>query len=248
MEGCTVVPESPSLYQIETRIRAALEAPLPGGNAHLSLAPRPRKGWRPDQVPDGARPAAGLVLLYPRDGVPHLLLTVRAGALPQHGGQVSLPGGKIEPAETIPAAALREAAEEVGVEPGRVRVLGRLSPLYVFVSNFALHPVVGVTAAHPAFRPRSAEVRRVLEVPLATLFGAGGRPRRGALQRLEGAVRVPYFELRDERVWGATAMILAELLTLLGVPPADPWNTAPTAAPSRAAVAAAAALRMEVTG
>ena len=248
MEGCTVVPESPSLYQIETRIRAALEAPLPGGEAHLSLAPRPRRGWRPDHVPEGARPAAGLVLLYPRDGVPHLLLTVRAGALPQHGGQVSLPGGKVEPAETIPAAALREAAEEVGVEPGRVRVLGRLSPLYVFVSNFALHPVVGVAAAHPAFRPRSAEVRRVLEVPLRTLFGAGGRPRHGVMQRLEGAVRVPYFELRDERVWGATAMILAELLTLLGVPPADPWDAVPATAPIPAAAQAAATVRVEAAG
>ena len=248
MGGCTLVPDSSSLYQIESRIQAALGAPLPGGEAHLNLAPRPRKGGRPDHVPEGARPAAGLVLLYPRDGVPHLLLTVRAGALPQHGGQVSLPGGKVEPAETIPAAALREAAEEVGVEPGRVRVLGRLSPLYVFVSNFALHPVVGVAAAHPAFRPRSAEVRRVLEVPLPTLLGAGGRPRRGALQRVEGAVRVPYFELRDERVWGATAMILAELLTLLGVPPADPWDPVPATAPIPAAAAAAAAARVEAAG
>ena len=242
-----MVPDSSSLYQIESRIRAALLAPLPGGDAHLSLAPSPRKGWRPDHVPEGAKPAAGLVLLYPRDGVPHLLLTVRAGALPQHGGQVSLPGGKVEPAETIPAAALREATEEVGVNPGRVRVLGRLSPLYVFVSNFALHPVVGVAAAHPAFRPRSAEVRRILEVPLATLFGASGRPRRGVMQRLEGALRVPYFELRDERVWGATAMILAELLTLLGVPPADPWDAVPATAPIPAAQAAAT-VRVEAAG
>ena len=227
MGGCTVAPDSPSLYQIEARIRSALREPLPGAGAHLSLAPRPRRGWRPGHVPDGAQPAAGLVLLYARNDAPRLLLTVRAAALPQHGGQVSLPGGRVEPSETIPAAALREAAEEVGVEPGRVRLLGRLSPLYVSVSNFALHPVVGVAAGQPAFRPRSAEVRRVLEVPLAALLGPRGQPRRGFIQRPEAQVRVPYFELLDERLWGATAMVLAELLAVLGAPPADPWAAAP---------------------
>ena len=237
-----MVPDSPSLYQIESRILAALQAPLPGGAAHLSLAPRPRRGWRPDHVPDAAQPAAGLVLLYLRGDSPHLLLTVRSGALSRHAGQVSLPGGQVEPAESIPAAALREAAEEVGVDAGRVRVLGRLSPLYVAVSDFVLHPVVAVAAAHPAFRPRSAEVGRVLEAPLAALLGAGGRPRSGCICRPGTLVRAPYFELCGERVWGATAMILAELLTLLGAAPADPWEPAPAStADQREPLAAAGA-------
>ena len=243
-----MAPDSSSLYQIETRIRAALQTPLPGGDAHLSLAPRPRKGWRPDHVPEGAKPAAGLVLLYTRNDEPHLLLTVRAGALPQHGGQVSLPGGKVEPEETIPAAALREAAEEVGVEPDRVRLLGRLSPLYVFVSNFALHPVVGVAAGHPAFKPRSAEVRRVLEVPLAAFHGPRARPRRGFICRPEALVRVPYLEFRDERVWGATAMILAELLTMLGGGPSDPWVDASVDTARGVAPPAPAAVRVGAGG
>ena len=220
-----VVPESPSLYQIETRIREALARPLPGAAAHLGLAPRPRRGWHPSHVPAGARAAAGLVLLYPRDERPHVLLTVRSGALPQHGGQVALPGGKVEPEETIRDAALREAAEEVGVEPAGVRVLGVLSPLYIPVSDFALHPVVGVADARPAFRPHPAEVARIVDVPLAALLGPLGAPRRGAVWRRGERVLVPYFEVRGERVWGATAMILAELLALLGAAPADPWDT-----------------------
>ena len=73
--------ESPALYQIEAQIRAALEAPLPGTEAHLSLAPHPRRGWRPGHVPPGASTAAGLLLLYPLYGRPHILLTVRAGEL-----------------------------------------------------------------------------------------------------------------------------------------------------------------------
>ncbi len=219
-----VVPESPSLYQIETRIREALALPLPGAAAHLNLAPRPRRGWHPSRVPSGARAAAGLVLLYPRDEQPHVLLTVRAGALPQHGGQVSLPGGKVEPDETIRDAALREAAEEVGLEPGGVRVLGVLSTLYIPVSDFALHPVVGVADACPAFRRHFPEVARLVDVPLALLRGPDGAPRRGAVWRRGERVLVPYFEVLGERVWGATAMILAELLALLGAAPADPWG------------------------
>ena len=243
-----MVRDSPSLYQIETRIRAALQAPLPGGGAHLGLAPRPRRGWRPDHVPDGALPAAGLVLLYRRGAATHLLLTVRSGALQRHGGQVSLPGGRVEPAESIPDAALREAAEEVGVEPDRVRVLGRLSPLYVAVSGFALHPVVGVAGAHPAFRPRSGEVGRVLEAPLEALLGARGRPRRGFICRRGTLVRAPYFALCGERVWGATAMILAELLAVLGAAPADPWGPAPVRAAGRLEPPAASAARMRAAG
>ena len=91
-----MMSESQSLYQIEARIRAALEAPLPGAAAHLNLAPRPRRGWHPGHVPPGARTTASLILLYPHYDAPHLLLTVRAGALPQHAGQVSFPGGKVE--------------------------------------------------------------------------------------------------------------------------------------------------------
>ena len=141
-----------TLYQIEEDIRDALDQPLPGSDAHLTLAPRPRRGWHPGQIPPGARTAAALVLLYPLAEEPHLLLTVRAGQLAQHAGQVSFPGGGLEPNETIDEAALRETQEEVGVDPNLVRLIGALSPLYIPVSDFALHPIVGVTHAPPRGR------------------------------------------------------------------------------------------------
>jgi 8-oxo-dGTP pyrophosphatase MutT (NUDIX family) len=130
----------------------------------------------------------------------------------------------VEPEETIQAAALREAAEEVGVNPDLVRVLGTLSTLYIPVSDFALHPVVGIADHRPIFQKHSGEVGRILEISLDRLWAPSGSPRRGAISRDSGQVLVPYFELNDERVWGATAMILAELLAVLGTTPVDPWE------------------------
>ena len=212
-----------TLYQIEQRVRDALDRPLPGSDAHLSLAPRPRRGWHPGEIPPGARTAAALILLYPLGEAPHLLLTVRASQLAQHAGQVSFPGGGLEPDETIHEAALRETHEEVGVDPGDVRLIGALSPLYIPVSDFALHPVVGVTDRPPTWRAAAGEVGRVLETPLAELLTTAG-PHRGYRWHENDRYQVPYFEIGGERVWGATAMILAELIALIRASPETPSN------------------------
>ncbi|MCC7123591.1 MAG: CoA pyrophosphatase [Acidobacteria bacterium] len=203
---------------VADRLRAALQLPLPGVDAQLRLAPRPRAGWDPHRLPDGLRDAAALILLYPRHDAPHLLLTVRGGHLRHHTGQVSLPGGAVDPGETIEAAALREALEEVGVDPRGVDVLGRLTPLHVPVSGFLLHPVIGVAARRPHFTPAPDEVARLLEVPLRDLLDHTRvrterqvRERAGRLVEMD----VPFFDVADEKVWGATAMVLAEFAALL---------------------------------
>ena len=159
-----------------------------------------------------------MLLLFPVDHRVHLLLTVRSSRLPSHAGQVSLPGGAVESGETLEHAALREAHEETGVEPARVRVVGRLTPLHIPVSGYVLHPVVGVTDERPDFRPADAEVDRLLEPGLADLLDPGcirHRPRRrdGLFQD------VPYFALDGLEVWGATAMVLAEFLQIVATAP-----------------------------
>lgn len=143
------------------------------------------------------------------------MLTVRAQKLVHHAGQVSLPGGAVEQGESIVDAALREAHEEVGVEPSALRVLGRLTELHIPASGFVLHPVVAVTDARPDLRPQAGEVERILEVPLAGLLDPAscGMETRSVAR---GTVDVPYFRVEGERVWGATAMVLAELLSLVG--------------------------------
>ncbi len=197
----------------------ALRAPLPGPRAHERMRPRPRPVFPPSD--ETVRPAAALLLLYPRGEVPYLLLTVRSRDLPSHRGQLSLPGGVVEPGEALNQAALREAREEVGLDTAKVRLLGALSPVYIPVSGFLLHPFVGVSPFTPEVRPNPAEVERILMIPLSHLIG---RERlRSEIRILQDRqVRIPYFDLEGEKLWGATAMVLAELLWILGSPPPAP--------------------------
>lgn len=204
-----------ALAALEAWLRAVLARPLPGLAAQLAAAPLPRPdAWRPGHFPRDAKQAAGLLLLYPVDDLPHLVLTVRSAVLPHHPGQVSLPGGALDEGETVERAALREAHEEVGIDPAQVRLLGCLTPVHVVISGFVLHPVIGLCERRPAFRNAAHEVARILEVPLDALLGPS-RLRRERRWYQGREYDVPYFDLCGEKVWGATAMVLAELATLL---------------------------------
>jgi 8-oxo-dGTP pyrophosphatase MutT (NUDIX family) len=164
------------------------------------------------------RPAAALLLLYAHDGEWWLPLTVRVPGLRAHGGQVSLPGGRLDhPDETVAAAALREAHEEIGVAPADVDVLGALTPLPIAVSGYLLHPIVGVAAQRPAFVLAPDEVDRVIEVPIVRLLqpDAINWERRALSAGPNGTLDVPYFDIDGARVWGATAMVLAEFIAVL---------------------------------
>lgn len=207
--------------RLEMQLRARLAGPLPGLAAQLRLAPSPRVGWDPDRVPEGLRDAAALVLVYPDQGRWFLPLTVRGAELRSHTGQVSLPGGSVDADESIEMAALREASEEIGVAPASVRLLGRLTPLHIPVSGFLLHPVVGVVDARPQFLPAAWEVARIIEVPVATLLDAAVLKRERQVRQRDGRaveMDVPFFDVDGEKVWGATAMVLAEFLALIDSP------------------------------
>lgn len=211
-----------TLEELTSALVERLRQPLPGPEAQVLLAPRPRPGWKPGRWPEQSRTGAGLILIFPKGGVPNVLLTLRSTQVPSHRGQVSLPGGAVEPGETIEEAALREAAEETGVDPASVRILGALTALHIPASGFVLHPVVGVSASRPELRPAPGEVARILEVPLRTI--ADPASLRVETRRIRGQrCDVPHFFLDGEVVWGATAMILAELVALLGPSP-DPWR------------------------
>jgi 8-oxo-dGTP pyrophosphatase MutT (NUDIX family) len=181
------------------------------------MMPRPRSGPEPWPSFESLRPAAGLVLLYPHLDAWHLALTLRGAGLRHHTGQVSLPGGRLDDGESVEQAALREAHEEVGVGPGVVEILGRLTPLPVIVSGHLLYPVVGAAVSRPAFVPAAHEVERLIEVPLAHLREPAAImwDVRERTIPPAGQMDVPYFDLGDARVWGATAMVLAEFLAVV---------------------------------
>jgi 8-oxo-dGTP pyrophosphatase MutT (NUDIX family) len=157
-------------------------------------------------------------LIYPHEEAWHVPLTVRGSGLRHHTGQVSLPGGRLDhPGETVEDAALREAFEEIGVHPSDVELLGRLTAIPVIVSGHLLQPVVGVAARRPEFTIAAYEVERLIELPVSRLLApdAVAWEERVRLLPPHGVMNVPYFEVDGARVWGATAMVLAEFSALL---------------------------------
>lgn len=210
--------------RLEHDLRERLRRPLPGAAAHWRFAPRPSPlDWEPDLEPHSARRAATLILIYPGHHGPTFPLTVRRADLAHHPSQVSLPGGALDPGESADAAALREAFEEIGVASDDIRIVGRLSPLWVSVSNFVIEPIVGVTTVQPTFLLHPGEVETLLEVPLADVrdplrLAWASRQRNGV------PFDFPYFDLAGRMVWGATAMILGELACLFDAEHAPPPN------------------------
>lgn len=203
------------LNELERSLRVKLAETLPGIEAQMRFAPAPpRAGWKAGHFPEDARQAAALLLIYPAADGPAIPLTVRASGLTRHPGQISLPGGAADPGETLAETALREASEEIGVDPATVAVLGELTPVHVLVSGFTLHPVVGVTHTRPTFRAAPGEVEEILEVSLEHLRDAS-RIRRGTRTREGIAIEYPYFDLLGHQVWGATAMVLGEFICLI---------------------------------
>jgi 8-oxo-dGTP pyrophosphatase MutT (NUDIX family) len=188
---------------------------LPGRNAQLQMAPSVRKHYM--EAPETASTASVLALFYPKDEQNHLVLIERQTKKnDRHGGQISLPGGKTEPHDSgHDQTALREAEEEVGVKSEDVELIGSLTELYIPVSNFRVFPFVGFMDYRPDFVPQLSEVKSILEIPFERFLEQNARKTMDMQVSQHVKMRsVPYFDVSGQIVWGATAMILSELVSI----------------------------------
>jgi 8-oxo-dGTP pyrophosphatase MutT (NUDIX family) len=198
------------------RLAQRITQPLPGATAHIPLRAMPMGDLKPvfeHKLPP--KPGSVLILLYPEENSIKFPLTLRADYLGAHSGQISLPGGKSEPGESDVETALRECEEEIGVRRQAVKVIGKLSDFFVIPSNIMVTPVIGTIEKRPAFVADPVEVVKILEGDVYELVRDDAIRQKEILAAGHYRMMAPHFEIGGEVVWGATAMILNELRTIL---------------------------------
>ncbi len=197
-------------------LRVKLQQPLPGREAQLKMAPSTRRKYA--VAPPDVRHAGVLATLFPKNEEWHVVLIQRnTSEKDRHGGQIGFPGGKAEPDDgTMLNTALREVEEEVGILRSEIKVLGGLSELYIPVSNFQVHPFVGYLERQPSYTLQVEEVSGVLEVPLSHFQSEASRRTTDIpINRMLTMKNVPYFDVDGQILWGATAMMMSELVEVV---------------------------------
>jgi 8-oxo-dGTP pyrophosphatase MutT (NUDIX family) len=189
---------------------------LPGTEVQWQMASSDRMLRNFPRMPGkDALAAAVLILLFPDKGSIHTVLMQRHDYKGVHGGQISLPGGKRELSdENIIRTAIREANEETGVDPSKISVIGTLTPLFIPVSKMIVTPVVGWTEEKPAFNHQPEEVVFLIDIDLRILLDPS-IVKTKPFEIRGDMIDIKYFDYEGNIVWGATAMILHELLTIL---------------------------------
>jgi 8-oxo-dGTP pyrophosphatase MutT (NUDIX family) len=182
------------------------------------MATQTRRPHQEQAIPKDARLANVLCLLYPKNGKWHIPLIQRViTEKDKHSGQISFPGGKMEPTDNSrQAGALRETNEEIGVPVSDISILGGLSSLYIPASNFQVYPFIGFMNYAPTFIPQESEVAEVVEVELEQLIHPATLKYKSITFRNNFNIKnVPYFDVNNKTVWGATAMMLSEFVEIV---------------------------------
>lgn len=200
---------------LKTYLKDTLQGDLPGMEAHRKLLPPGRRLKSFDHELSTLKLSSVLLLLFPEGERLYICLMKRPSTMRHHPGQISFPGGKVEKEDvSAEMTALREAREEIGIDPYSIEILGKLSDLYVEVSKFSIQPFLAWADKKPDFLINSGEVEELILLPLSdfvteeTIFET-------ELQTFTGPLLVNYYPYNGEIIWGATAMILSELIEIL---------------------------------
>lgn len=207
---------SPSEFR--TRLAARLKLPLPGNEAQDVMSSRVRLPLQTylDKHPN-YKTSAVLMLLYPVNGVVHTMIIRRPSYEGIHSGQLALPGGKKDVSDiSAMHTAIRETKEEVGIDVNDADIIGELSSLYIPPSNFLVHPFVAWLDNRPHFIPDPREVDAILEVKLSMFTDPSVKARKRIYIGANTFVDAPCYIIGDDNLWGATAMMFAELEVMLG--------------------------------
>jgi 8-oxo-dGTP pyrophosphatase MutT (NUDIX family) len=194
-----------------------LSKPLPGLSSQLAMATLGRSVRDGKlEVPEDVRKAAVLVLFYPSGNEIRIVLIKRVEYPGVHSGQISFPGGGWERHDKdIIATALREAEEETGINRDNVITIGKLTDLFIPPSNFLVTPVLGYTLTRPEFIADPEEVDRVLEISLEDLVHEGSKQEKEISIFPATIMKVPCYYVDGHIIWGATAMIISELIDII---------------------------------
>jgi len=213
-----VAAESENMFEEFTKdLLIAFSNPLPGKEAHVPLKPYLKISKDLD-IPPILKPRTGAVmaLIYPKEEIPHLLFIERPTYDGVHSGQIAFPGGKIEQSDaSVLDAALRETKEEIGVIQQQIKVVGSLTEVYVFASNFMVYPFVGLLNDIPNLTLEEREVASVLEIPIYKLLEPSIIKEKPIKNALGFTLMAPYYDLNGKTLWGATAMMVSELCHII---------------------------------
>jgi 8-oxo-dGTP pyrophosphatase MutT (NUDIX family) len=197
--------------EIVKNIKNKLLQPLPGLEFQAKMAPSKRlENYNPN--PEFARKGGVLLFLYDFDNEPYIALIKRAKDGGAHSGQIAFPGGKHEKHDkSLIETALRETEEEIGININKLEILGTLTNLYIPVSNYNVYPTVGFCNSEPNFNINKTEVEKMILLPLREFFNPENL-KSGILIVKEQEIQTPFYEINNQIVWGATAMIISEFL------------------------------------
>jgi 8-oxo-dGTP pyrophosphatase MutT (NUDIX family) len=195
-----------------------IPAVLPAEKAHVKMAPseRVKELQNIDLSVKNPRVAAVMMLFYPKNDMPHIILIVRNTYKGVHSSQIAFPGGKYEESDAdFKQTALRETEEEIGIASHKIEVVKKFTPLYIPPSNFMVHPYLGVASEILTFCPDPREVADIIELSLADFLEDAIIGETVLSTSYANNIPVPAYRIQDKIVWGATAMMLSELREVL---------------------------------